>query len=76
MHISTAFALPVYSINDSISGDAQSPLDLMSPMHLMMVATVRIDSDVEASTSYSSWVFFSGKVTQNVNRETHVFPFL
>ena len=72
MHIATAYELPAYSVYDSISGREHSPLDLMMPMHLMMHATVRVESDVQPSTSYPSWVFFDGRITQNVNQETHV----
>ena len=76
MQAHTLFELSAYSsTSDSTYGDAQSPIDLLSPSHLMVDATIRIESGVQPCDGYPSWVAFTGQITQNVAQETHVLFF-
>ena len=75
MQVHTLFELSVYSsTSDSTYGDAQSPIDLLSPSHLIVDATIRIELAVQPCDGYPSWVAFTEQITQNVTQETHV-PF-
>ena len=76
MQAHTLFELSAYSsTSDSTYGDAQSPIDLLSPSHLIVDATIRIESGIQPCDGYPSWVAFTGKITQNVAQETHVLFF-
>src|SRR5436305_10079103 len=72
MQAHTLYNLFAYLFHDS---NSVSPLDLMTPMHLMMNATVRIDSDLDTCEGYPSWISFTGQISQNVAGVTHVSLF-
>ena len=75
MQAHTLFELSAYS-SDSAQPNPQSPIDLLSPSHLIVDATIRIESGVQPCEGYPSWVAFTGQITQNVAQETHVLCFL
>ena len=75
MQAYTLFELSAYS-SDSAQPDPQSPIDLLSLSHLIVDATIHIESGVQPCDGYSSWVAFIGQITQNVAQETHVLYFL
>ena len=76
MQAHTLFELSVYSsTSDSTYDDAQSPIDLLSPSHLIVDATIHIESGVQPCDDYPSWVAFIGQITQNIAQETHVLFF-
>ena len=76
MQAHTLFELSAFSTPDSLSStDSQSPIDLLSPSHLILHATIRIESGVQPCDGYPSWVAFTGQITQNVAQETHVLFF-
>src|SRR5579859_2455575 len=75
MQAHTLFELSAYS-SDSAQANPQSPIDLLSPSHLIVDATIRIESGVQPCDGYPSWVAFTGQITQNVTQETHVPYFI
>jgi hypothetical protein len=70
MQAHTLFELSAYSTYDS-----SAPVDLLFASHLMLDATVRLDSGVTPCEDYPTWTAFTGQITQNVAQATHVLSF-
>ena len=76
MQAHTLFELSVYSsTSDSTYGDAQSPIDLLSPSYLIVDATIHIESGIQSCDDYPSWVAFIGQIIQNIAQEIHILFF-
>ena len=76
MQAHTLFDLNAYlALGLNTTGLQTSPIDLLSPCHLMLDATVHVESGVTPCEGYPNWVAFTGRIMQNVAQVTHVFSF-
>lgn len=81
MQAISCYRMSHYAAIDLSQSLPSSPVDLMSPMHLIMSATVKIITTISESNSekfrneYPNWKYFLGEVKQYVGQDNVSLPF-
>ena len=82
MQAMSCYQMSQYTVIDISHSPATSLIDLMSPMHLMMSATVKIVEPISESknsefrTQYPDWKYFLAEIRQYVGQDNVPLPFM
>jgi len=82
MQAMNCYQMSQYTPVDVPHPTATSLIERMSPMHLMMLATVKIVRPISKSKNdkfrkqYPDWKYFIGEIRQYVGQDNVYFPFI